>query len=200
VNAAKVARWIASILEDGGAVALSGGSTPEPVYRALADEALAWDRIHWFFGDERFVPPDSPESNYRMAREAMLYRAPPANVRPVPTLGVTLEDAAARYEAGLPKRFRLVLLGIGTDGHTASLFPGSPVLEERVRGVRAVPEKSPPRITLTYPALENADHVAFLVSGADKDAVLERVLAGDVRLPAARVRPKGELRFFTDND
>jgi 6-phosphogluconolactonase len=135
-----------------------------------------------------------------MAREAMLYRAPPANVHAIPTVGMTLDEAAARYEAELPARFTLVLLGLGSDGHTASLFPGSAVLEERVRLVAAVADKDPPRITLTYPALENADHVAFLVSGVDKDAVLAHVRAGDQSLPAARLRPKGELRFFTDSD
>lgn len=200
MNAAKVARWIAELVKDGGAVALSGGSTPKPVYEALANERLAWDRIHWFFGDERFVPPGDPQSNYRMAQEAMLFRAPPANVHPVPTVGVTLEDAAALYETALPPAFDLVLLGLGSDGHTASLFPGSPALEERVRRVAAVPEKQPPRITLTYPALENAAHVAFLVSGAQKAGVLARVRAGDRSLPAARLRPRGELRFFTDSD
>ena len=200
MNAAKAAHWIAALIADGGAVALSGGATPKPVYEALAELPLPWDRVHWFFGDERFVPPDDRESNYRMAREAMLFRAPPENVHAIPTVGVTLDKAAARYEAVLPERFALVLLGLGTDGHTASLFPGSPVLDERVRRVAAVPDKDPPRITLTYPALENADHVAFLVSGADKDAVLARVRAGDKSLPAARLRPKGELRFFTDSD
>jgi 6-phosphogluconolactonase len=200
VNAPAVARWIASVLKDGGAVALSGGSTPKPVYEALADMALPWVRIHWFFGDERFVPPGDAQSNYRMARETMLFRAPPGNIHPVPTVGLTLEEAALRYEQELPPHFDLVLLGLGTDGHTASLFPGSPALDEHVRLVRAVPEKDPPRITLTYPALENATHVAFLVSGADKQDMLARVRAGDMSLPAARVRPKGELRFFTDSD
>lgn len=200
MNAQKVARWIASLIADGGAVALSGGTTPKPVYEALSDLPLPWDRVHWYFGDERFVPPEDRASNYRMAQEAMLYRAPPANVHAIPTVGVTLDEAAARYEAVLPQRFTLVLLGLGSDGHTASLFPGSAVLDERVRRVAAVPEKDPPRITLTYPALEDADHVAFLVSGADKEAVLARVRAGDQSLPAARVKPKGELRFFTDSD
>lgn len=200
MNALKVSAWIAALLKDGGTVALSGGSTPRPIYEALANERLPWDRVQWFFGDERFVPPDDPQSNYRMALETMLFRAAPGTVHPIPTTGVTLQEAATRYEAELPERFDLVLLGLGTDGHTASLFPGSRVLDERAHRVAAVPDKDPPRITLTYPALENAAHTAFLVSGRDKDATLARLRAGDQSIPAGRLRPKGELRFFTDSD
>jgi 6-phosphogluconolactonase/glucosamine-6-phosphate isomerase/deaminase len=135
-----------------------------------------------------------------MAREAMLFRAPSGTVHPVPTVGVSLDEAARRYEFELPLRFDLVLLGLGSDGHTASLFPGSAALEERMRRTATVPDKDPPRVTLTYPALENAAHTAFLVSGRDKDAMLARLRAGDATIPAGRLRPRGELRFFTDSD
>ena len=157
--------------------------------------------MHWFFGDERFVPHDHPDSNYRMVRAAMLDAAPvpAANVHPIPTDGLPAE-AARRYERELqefygaatldPQRplFDVVLLGLGEDGHTASLFPGTAALEERKRWVVDVLNpKQEPRITLTYPALESTRALAFLVAGAAKRAILGRVWAGE-DLPAARVR------------
>jgi 6-phosphogluconolactonase len=198
-------------------VCLSGGSTPKRLYELLAApprrDAFPWARTHWFWGDERFVPPDDKASNYRMVREAMLDRVPvpAANIHPIPTLGVTPEQAAKAYERELqlfhgeevldPDRplFNVVLLGLGTNGHTASLFPGMPVLDERSQwtGTMNDPEAGT-RITLTYPALESCREVVFLVAGADKKPMLERVLAGDRALPAARLAPRGALHFFVD--
>jgi 6-phosphogluconolactonase len=199
------------------AVALAGGSTPRRLYELLAEpprrDRLPWARAHWFWGDERFVPPDDPKSNYRMAREAMLARAPlPAgHVHPVPTLGLTPREAAAAYQRELagfygadrldPARplFDIVLLGLGADGHTASLFPGAAALDERRDWVAAViGAQTEPRITLTYPALESSRHVAFLVAGAEKRAAFARLRRGDAAIPAARLRPAGETRVFVD--
>jgi 6-phosphogluconolactonase len=199
-------------------VALSGGSTPRRLYELLARsprrEAFPWARTHWFWGDERFVPHNSPESNYRMVREAMLVHAPvpAANVHPVPTEGLTPDEAARSYERQLkafhgsstlrPDRplFGVTLLGLGPEGHIASLFPGTAILKERTRWVGSVIGAKPePRITLTYPALESSREVAFLVTGAGKRSVLEQLLAGDPELPAARLHPvNGTLRIFAD--
>jgi 6-phosphogluconolactonase len=147
-----------------------------------------------------------------MARDALLSKAPvpPQNVHPVPVDGPP-EDAARRYERTLqatygtttldPARplFDVTLLGLGPDGHTASLLPGEPVLEDRERWVAAVPHGRPEvRITMTYPAIESSRHVAFLVAGRDKAAVLGSIRAGGSRVPAARVRPVGELLWFVD--
>ncbi len=148
-----------------------------------------------------------------MAREALLSRAPmsEANVHPIPTEGIEPEEAAIAYERELRifhgitelsadrPLFDITLLGLGTDGHTASLFSGSAVLEERGRWVAAVVGTKPePRITLTYPALESSRETAFLVAGEGKRAVLERLFRGDPGLPAARLRPVGAWRFFLD--
>ena len=198
------------------AVALAGGSTPKRLYELLATaefrERLPWDRVHWFWGDERFVPPDDAESNYRMARLAMLEAvpAPADHIHPVPFAGLTPEQAAAAYQAALqrcygaaeldPARplFDLVLLGLGEDGHTASLFPATPALQERRAWVASVLGAKPePRVTLTYPALESARHVVFLVAGAGKRAVLQRLQRGE-DLPAAHVRPSGTLHWLID--
>jgi len=218
--AVHAAGWMAGVLRSRPgptAVALSGGSTPKLLYQALAAapfvDRVPWDRVHWFWGDERFVPQSDERSNYRMTMQAMLDRAivPPGNVHPIPTEGVTADEAAARYQALLrafygvpaldPARplFDIVLLGLGTNGHTASLFPGTPVLAERTAWAAAVtPEGEPTRITLTYPALESCRHAAFLVAGADKRDVLAQVRTGAADLPAAHYRPTGELHWFTD--
>lgn len=196
---------------------LSGGSTPKPLYEALAAPPLRdrfpWDRTHFTYGDERFVPPDDPASNARMVREAMLSHAPvpPGHEHPVPTVGMTPEQSAAAYERTLrelygaaaldPARalFDVVLLGMGPDGHTASLIPGQPVLEERVRWVASVPQgREEVRITLTYPALESTRAAVFLVAGEDKRDALDQALSGGSDLPAARLRPHGDLLWFVD--
>jgi len=218
--ARRVADWLlgAALAESGSfAVALSGGSTPRRLYELLAGpeylEKFPWSRTHWFWGDERFVPPDDKASNYRMVREAMLDHVPiPAgNVHPIPTLGLDAAQSAKVYERELqlfhgeetldPDRplFNVVLLGLGTNGHTASLFPDMPVLEERQRwaGTMTDPEAGT-RITLTYPALESCREALFLVAGADKKPMLQRVLDGDRSLPAGRFKPHGALHFFVD--
>jgi 6-phosphogluconolactonase len=194
------------------AVCLAGGSTPRRVYQLLGSAERAgfpWDRVHWFFGDERFVPHDNPDSNYRMARAAMLDAAPvpPANVHPMPTTGAPAQAAQA-YElrefygaAALdPQRplFDVVLLGVGEDGHTASLFPGNAALQERQRWVVDVLNpKAEPRITLTYPALESARALAFLAAGAQKRDILARIWAGE-DLPAARLHSRTSAHWFID--
>jgi len=210
------AAWLLGLAQskqDRFALCLSGGSTPRTLYELLAAppyrDTFPWTRTHLFWGDERFVPHADPLSNYRMTREAMLDRVPisAANIHPVPTEGLTPDAAAAAYDAELrayhardPDQplFDVVLLGLGTDGHTASLFPGSPALKEQERlAVAVVGTRPESRITLTYPALQSSRHVAFLVTGADKRPVFERIAAGSDD-PAARVRSGGDLHWFVD--
>jgi 6-phosphogluconolactonase len=198
-------------------VALSGGSTPRRLYELLAQppyrDEFPWSRTHWFWGDERFVPHDDALSNYRMAREALLSHAPvnPINVHPIPIEGVSPEAAAEAYERELKSfygsdridkekpLFDVVLLGLGADGHTASLFPGSSVLEIRDRWVAPVARRDlQARITLTYPALESARHVAFLITGREKRLAFSKLRRGDQDLPAARLAPSCELIYFVD--
>jgi len=202
-----------------GAVCLAGGATPRPLYEMLARDPFAsripWSRVHWFFGDERFVPPDDPRSNARMVAQALFSRAPvpPQNVHAVPTSGLPLKEAARRYEQDLrafygaerldPSRplFDLVVLGLGADGHTASLLPGRQEIEERERWVAPVPQGgAEPRITLTPPVLESARAVAFVVCGAEKRAAFAKLRAGDQSIPAAHVRPSGPLFAFVDGE
>jgi 6-phosphogluconolactonase len=197
-------------------VSLSGGSTPKALYALLASDEFRdrfpWRGVSWYWGDERFVPYDHPDSNYRMTREAMLDKAPvpPENIHPIPTDG-SPENAARRYERTLqesygaatldPARplFDVTLLGLGPDGHTASLLPGESVLEERKRWVAAVSHGRPEiRITMTYPAIESSRRVAFLVAGKEKAAIFSAIRTGNNQVPAARVRPVGDLVWFVD--
>lgn len=216
----RVAHWLLDLAtaKDGAFhLCLSGGSTPRTLYQRLTEapyrDAFPWGRTHLFWGDERFVPPDDPLSNYCMVRQALLKHAPipPRNVHPVPTQGMSPQQAAASYEHTLqsiygadrldPARplFDATLLGLGTDGHTASLFPNTAVLAERDQWVAAVlGAKAEPRITLTYPALESSRHAAFLVAGLDKRGILAQLRTGDDSLPAARLRPAGDLWIFSD--
>jgi 6-phosphogluconolactonase len=218
--AVRVADWLlaaATASKGRFAVALSGGTTPKRLYERLAAppyrDAMPWSRIHWFWGDERFVPPDDSQSNYRMVREAMLSRAPidPANVHAIPTVGVDADDAAATYEYELqsfygtdrldPQRplFDVTLLGIGPDGHTASLFPGAAALAERELWVTGVADaQGLSRITLTLPVLNSSRNVAFLVEGDGKRNIVERFRRGDCDLPAVRVNPIGARWLFGD--
>jgi 6-phosphogluconolactonase len=218
--ARRVADWLfeMAIAKDGVfAIALSGGSTPRLLYEHLAKppyrDAFPWSRTHWFWGDERFVPHDDAQSNYRMVREALLSRAPipVANIHSIPTEDIGPEAAALAYERELqsfygsprldPARplFDVVLLGLGPDGHTASLFPGASVLTERGKWAAAVVDsKSEARITLTYPALESSRNAAFLVTGQEKRAIFGRFRRGDDSLPAAGLRPIGALCLFAD--
>jgi 6-phosphogluconolactonase len=197
-------------------VALSGGSTPRRLYQQLASaeyrDRIEWRRVAFFWGDERFVPHTDPRSNYRMVRETLLARAPVLidHIHPIITEGDPA-SAAHRYEALLKTiygsdslsqgnpLFHLVLLGLGEDGHTASLFPGSPVLREQSRWVAEANGRDEPRITLTYPAIGSNCAVAFLVAGEDKADIVCRVLrTGDIALPAARVHSEGEVVWFLD--
>jgi 6-phosphogluconolactonase len=215
----RAAEWIAGLAAESDgrfAICLSGGSTPRHLYQLLAQrpfrDRMPWDRVHWFWGDERFVPWDHPDSNYGMARTALLAQAPipVANIHGIETNGAPAEAAGA-YERRLksyfgadaldPARplFDVLLLGLGPDGHTASLFPGTEVLGERRRWVAEVVGAKPEaRITLTYPTLDSSRHAAFLVAGADKREMLARALAGDPALPAARLDPVGDLTWFVD--
>jgi 6-phosphogluconolactonase len=215
----RVANWMtdAALAAKGPfRVSLSGGSTPKALYGLLASEEyrdrFPWPRVSWYWGDERFVPHDHPQSNYRMVHEAMLSRAPvpPENIHPVPVDGPPAE-AAERYQRILQEAygavildshrplFDVTLLGLGSDGHTASLLPGDPVLEERQRWVAAVSHGRPEvRITTTYPVIESSRRVAFLVAGQEKTAILQAIRAGTSRVPAARVKPVGELIWFMD--
>jgi len=215
----RVAEWMtAAALAAPGPfrVSLSGGSTPRILYRLLASDEFRgrfpWERVFWYWGDERFVPYDHADSNYGMTREAMLSKAPvpPENIHPMPDEG-TPDEAALSYERTLqaaygatvfdPAKplFDIALLGLGPDGHTASLLPGEPVLEERKRWVAAVSHGRPEtRITMTYPAIESSRHVAFLVAGQEKAAILNAIRTGDSDAPAARVNPAGELIWFVD--
>ncbi len=199
-------------------IALSGGSTPRLLYTILAAPPLAerfpWARAQLFWGDERCVPHDDPASNYRMTREALLAKVPipAANVHPMPTDGDPA-DAAARYQRSLQDHygakvlsadrplFDVVLLGLGENGHTASLFPATPALDEFSAWVVAVTSGVPqPRLTLTYPAIASSREVVFLVAGAAKRGVLAAVRAGDPSLPASQVTSAGQVRFFADRD
>lgn len=200
-------------------IALSGGSTPKNLYNLLATNArnaLPWDRMFFFWGDERHVPPTDPDSNYRMADETLLAKIPvsAANVFRIPAENPDAEAAAAAYEQTLRKFFQLepgqfptfdlILLGMGPDGHTASLFPGTKALQEKNRLVVAnwVEKMKTSRITLTLPVLNAARCVAFLVSGTDKASVLRAVLEEDVpaeQYPSKLIRPtEGKLIWLVD--
>jgi 6-phosphogluconolactonase len=188
------------------------------MFELLASDAwrdrIPWNRAHWFIGDERFVPVTDPNNNMAMARTAFLDRcAPPANVHPIAVDSASPAEAAARYESELksfygadrldPARplFDVVLLGVGPDGHTASLFPGYPAASETRRWVTDVPEAhvAPfvPRVTLTFPALASCHEMMFEASGAGKRAILTRIFDGG-DLPATRARSQGETVWLLD--
>ena len=197
-------------------IALSGGSTPKRLYEVLVQDEFSkrmpWDRVHLFWGDERHVPVTDKDSNQRMTREALLDHVPvpAANIHWVP-VGGTPEADAAGYQQDLQTYygdmvldmarplFDVVLLGLGENGHTASLFPGTPSLEEELAWVTAVTTEVPqPRLTLTYPAIACSRQVAFLVAGAGKAPVVKKVLAHDRSQPAARVTSIGQITWFLD--
>lgn len=201
-------------------LALAGGSTPRKTYRALAAEPcrgqLDWDRVEWFFGDERDVPAGHADSNARMARETLLDALPVAerNIHPMRHDGASLRRDAARYGALLRRRLPaaadgwpvldLVLLGLGADGHTASLFPGTCILHERQLSVAAVyvPQHSGWRLSLTLPTLEHARGLMFLVSGRDKAAALAAALqpSPGSPLPVNLLHPTGTVSWWCDRD
>jgi 6-phosphogluconolactonase len=199
-------------------VALSGGNTPKGVYAELAaqkKDSLPWNKIYVFFGDERHVPPENSESNYRMARESLLSKVPipEENVRrilaelPAPAAAVQYEmDIRSFFHlpAGAWPRFDLIFLGLGDDGHTASLFPGSPALAESSRIVvdNFVEKFNGYRITFTYPVLNHADKVFFLVSGRSKAQIVKEIFTSrEAAYPALGVQPEnGKLLWIADKD
>jgi 6-phosphogluconolactonase len=203
---------------DRAAVCLTGGSSPQRLYRLLATAQwrgkIPWPRVHWFMGDDRFVPQSDPLSNMGAARHAFLDQtAPPQNIHPIATDAGDPDEAARLYADELRKfygsdrldparpLFDLVLMGLGGDGHTASLFPHAPALDEQERwavGVaKAGMEPYVPRVTLTFPVLGSTREMLFLVDGADKRAILSRVLSGE-DFPARRAHSDGELIWLVD--
>ncbi len=200
------------------AICLTGGSSPKRLYGLLATppfrSRIPWERVHWFIGDERFVTPGDPLHNMTMVRQILLDRcAPAANIHPIPTKTASPDESAAIYERELksfygaaqldPTRplFDLVLMGAGPDGHTASLFPGYAALDERERWAVGVPtapiEPYVPRVTLTFPALAASREMLFEVAGAEKRAILTRLLAGE-NLPANHAQSAGETVWLVD--
>jgi 6-phosphogluconolactonase len=200
------------------AICLTGGSSPKQLYELLGNEPyrsqIPWDRVHWFIGDERFVPATDSLNNMRMARQAFLNRyAPLVNIHPIATNAADPDQAAHRYESELKSfygadsldlarpLFDVVLMGVGPDGHTASLFPGYPALAETERWAVGVPKAHVdpfvPRVSLTLPALGSCREMLFEVSGADKRPILTRVLAGE-DLPAGRAVSVGETTWLVD--
>lgn len=202
-------------------IALSGGSTPRRLYALLANDAklqaqIPWDRVHFFWGDERHVPPGHPDSNYRMAYNALLSKVPvpSTNIHRIRAEDFDADKAAVDYEqeirrffkidAGQMPRFNSVLLGMGPDGHTASLFPGTSALEETKRLAVAnwIEKLQSYRITLTGPLFNNADRILFLVGGAEKAETLRAVLGGNsktARFPVQLIQPThGEVTWFLD--
>jgi 6-phosphogluconolactonase len=201
------------------AVCLTGGSTPERLYELLAIEpyraAVPWDRVHWFWGDDRFVPQNDSRSNAGMARRLLLDRAPApfTNIHAIPTRSASPEEAARLYEAELRgfygadrldavrPLFAIVLMGLGGDGHTASLFPGHAEVDEKQHWVVGVNEAGlepfVPRVTLTLPVLASTREMLFIASGKGKREILARVLAG-VDLPAGRAYAEGDLVWLVD--
>jgi 6-phosphogluconolactonase len=214
-------RLIARIAANNGdrvAICLTGGSSPKQLYELLGNEPyrsqIPWQRVHWFIGDERFVPANDPLNNMAMARRAFLNGcAPLVNIHPIATDAPDADEAALRYEADLKEfygadrldrerpLFDLVLMGVGPDGHAASLFPGSAALAETERWVVGVPNAAVApqvaRVTLTLPVLGSCHEMLFEVNGADKRAILSRVLAGE-DLPAARAHSIGETVWLVD--
>ncbi|MBR1123083.1 6-phosphogluconolactonase [Bradyrhizobium lablabi] len=213
-------RLSARVSENNGriAVCLTGGSSPRQLYALLATDAyrgkIPWDRVHWFIGDERFVPADDPRNNMSAARQIFLDEcAPTENVHAIPTDADDPNASAEQYAEELKSfyganniesdrpLFDLVLMGVGPDGHTASLFPSYPALEETSHWVVGVPkanvEPFVPRVTLTLPALGSCREMLFEVAGTDKRAILTRVFGGE-NLPANRARSAGETVWLVD--
>jgi 6-phosphogluconolactonase len=201
------------------AICLTGGSSPKQLYQLLGSDAfrgsIPWERVHWCIGDERFVPESDPLNNMATARTIFLDRnAPPANIHPIPTTTESPDAGARAYELELqafygaakldPSKplFDLVLMGAGPDGHTASLFPGYPAIEETGRWVVGVPNANVapfvPRVSLTLPALASCREMLFEIAGAEKRPILTRLLNGE-NLPAVRARSNGETVWLVDD-
>lgn len=200
--------FVALAQQDRFTVALSGGSTPKALYQLLAEQfqtQVPWTNTHFFWSDERHVPPDHPDSNYRMAYEALLSRVPikDSNVHRIRSENPSAQEAADEYQKTIVPRLDLILLGLGADGHTASIFPGSEVLHETKRLVAApwVEKLNTYRITMTLPLLNNGASIVFLVSGAEKAQIVKEVLEGPKKYPAQFVQPtNGELIWMLDRD
>ena len=193
---------------------LSGGSTPKPLYEAMAKQAFPWEKLHVFWGDERYVPRDHPDSNQRMARDAWLNQVPipPANIHPMSTEGDSPMLDAAAYEQDITHFFDtppgelpcfdLILLGMGDDGHTASLFPKTAALTVRDRLVTVGEKDRQPRLTLTVPLLNQARCILFLVAGKNKCPALAQVFASEADnnlYPSRLIQPKGEIWWILDS-
>lgn len=206
---------IESALKSNGicTIALSGGSTPKPLYESLATCDLPWQKIHIFWGDERYVPADDVDSNQFMTRQAWLSRIdiPEANIHPMPTDGMSPEKDAQIHGDELRSFFKLspgefpafdiIILGMGDDGHTASLFPNTDVLKETKKLVSVGNKSGQPRLTFTVPLINQAECVLFLVAGANKKEVLGKVFALDedsFLYPSRLIQPQGELRWLVD--
>lgn len=202
---------------DMATLALSGGSTPQAIYQLLSTDCkdvIDWDHTTVLLGDERFVPYEDPQSNFGMIQKCLLSGVKPAQVLPIPTNLASAQACAEAYEQTLRQtldkdgRIDLVLLGLGEDGHTASLFPGAPSLDDYIRWVTwSHPGTLPPpvdRITLTYEILNNARNVAFLVTGAKKTATLQKILSGEAdkkQMPAAGIHLyDGCVYWLVDKD
>lgn len=194
-------------------IALAGGSTPKPLYEAIASRNLPWDKIHVFWGDERYVPPDHPDSNQLMARRAWLDRVeiPAANIHPMPTDEADPAVAAAKYEKHLQEFFHsspgefpsldVVLLGMGDDAHTASLFPHTAALKVKDKLITVGNKDDNQRLTFTYPFINAARCVMFLATGANKKPALAQVFAptaDDFAYPSRLIQPQGELLWLLD--
>ena len=214
-----VVEAIRSAVADHGycTLALAGGSTPKPLYSSLAEQDLPWEKLYIFWGDERYVPVDHPDSNAGMAKAAWLDQVPipPDHILVTPTLEGDPAASARQYEAmvrsvfgGLQElapnqvpEFDLILLGMGDDGHTASLFPHTEALAVTDDLITVGYKGSDPRITFTVPLINHSHRVLFLVAGADKQAALAQVIAADgddQSYPSRLVRPQGELRWLLD--
>lgn len=195
------------------AIALAGGSTPKPLYEALATQSLPWEKIHIFWGDERYVASTHKSSNQLMARQAWLERVdfPDANIHPMPTEAGDPQKDARKYEAELRDFFQteseefpvfdLILLGMGDDGHTASLFPHTAVLQESDRLVAVGNKEGEPRLTFTVPLINQADCVLFIVAGENKRTALQQVFADEadtMNYPSRLIQPQGELWWLLD--
>ena len=207
-------RIMKAITERGKAtIALAGGSTPRPLYEALATQALPWEKVYVFWGDERYVPVTHPDSNERMARQACLDRVdiPESNIFPMPTSANDPAKDAVAYDQRLESFFQnysgafpsldVILLGLGDDGHTASLFPQTAALDVCDRRVTVGNKDGQPRITLTIPMLNQGRSVIFLVAGANKQAALSEIFAPEAdarQYPACFIQPQDELLWLLD--
>lgn len=207
-------RMQAAIQERGQVtIALAGGGTPKPLYEAIATQDLPWDKIHVFWGDERYVSADHPDSNQGMARHAWLDQVniPEANIHPMSTDAQNPTADAQKHEDHLREffkvpvgefpRFDIILLGIGDDAHTASLFPHTDALQMTDRLVTVGNKDGQPRITFTAPLINHARCVIFLVAGASKQSALAQIFASEadpLTYPARFIQPQGELWWFLD--